>query len=150
MGWSRREILNSRRARVPWNLMGSWVASDQVRGLSSGKAELHGVVDGSAPGILTKHVCEEMGRTINLEVETDPTAARGMCFSSGRREDEARPGPIALDPGRNSGQGRALDEGQGRRERGRHGNQRFRWNYSPAFVAEVIPSSPRRADRFCA
>ena len=48
--------------------MDSWVASDQVRALSSGEAELHGIVDGSARGIFTKHTYEEMGRTMNVDV----------------------------------------------------------------------------------
>ena len=46
--------------------MASWVASDQVRALSSGEAELDGIVDGSARGIFTKHMYEEMGGTINI------------------------------------------------------------------------------------
>ena len=63
--------------------MDSWVASDQVQALSSGEAELHGIVDGSARGIFTKHMYEEMGRTINIDVETDLTAAIGMCSRTG-------------------------------------------------------------------
>ena len=39
----------------------SWVASDQVRELSSGEAELYGIMDGSARGIFTKHMYEEVG-----------------------------------------------------------------------------------------
>ena len=57
----------------------SRVASDQVRALSSGEAEVYGIVDGSARGIFTKHMYEEMGRTINIDVETGSTAAIGMC-----------------------------------------------------------------------
>ena len=63
--------------------MNSWVASDQVRAMSSGEAELYGIVDGSAGGIFTKHMYEEMGRTINIDVETDSTAAIGMCSRTG-------------------------------------------------------------------
>ena len=40
------------------HLVDSWVASDQVRALSSGEAELYGIVDGSARGIFTKHMYE--------------------------------------------------------------------------------------------
>ena len=61
--------------------MDSWVASDQVRALSSGEAEVYGMVDGLARGIFTKHMYEEMGRTI--DVETDSTAAIGMCSRTG-------------------------------------------------------------------
>ena len=63
--------------------MDSWVASDQVRALSSREKELYGIVDGSARGIFTKHMYEEMGRTINIDVETDSTAAIGMCSRTG-------------------------------------------------------------------
>ena len=54
----------------------------KVRALSSGE-ELCGIVDGSARGIFTKHMYEEMGRTINIDVETDSTAATGMCSRTG-------------------------------------------------------------------
>ena len=63
--------------------MDSWVASAQVRALSSGEAELYGIVEGSARGIFTKHMYEEMGRTIDIDVETDSTAAIGMCSRTG-------------------------------------------------------------------
>ena len=54
-----------------------------MRALSSGEAELNGIADGSAGGIFTKHMYEEMGRTINIDVETDSTAAFGMCSRTG-------------------------------------------------------------------
>ena len=63
--------------------MDSWVASDQVRALSSGEAELYGIVDGSARGIFAKHMYEEMVRNINIDVETDSTAAIGVCSRTG-------------------------------------------------------------------
>ena len=63
--------------------MDSWVASDQVRALSSREAELCGIVDGSARGIFTEHMYKMMGRTINIDVETDSTAAIGMCSRTG-------------------------------------------------------------------
>ena len=57
------------------HLVDSWVASDQVRGLSSGEAELYGIVDGAARGIF-----------IDIDVETDSTAAIGMCSRTGVRK----------------------------------------------------------------
>ena len=63
--------------------MDSRNASDQVRALSSREADLYGIVDGSARGTFTKHMFEEMGRTINIDVETDSTAAIGMCSRTG-------------------------------------------------------------------
>ena len=77
--------------------MDLWVASDQVRCLSSGKAELYGIVDGSARGIVTEHIYEEMGRTHNVDVETDSTAAIGMC-SNGRWKDKTHPSSMSVDP----------------------------------------------------
>ena len=54
-----------------------------MRASSSGEAELYGIVNGSARGIFTKHMYEEMGRNINIDVETDSTAAIGMCSRTG-------------------------------------------------------------------
>ena len=65
------------------NLVDSWVASDQVRASSSGEAELNGIVDGSARAIFTKPMYEEMGRTINIDVEADTAAANRMCSRTG-------------------------------------------------------------------
>ena len=79
--------------------MDSWVAFDQVRALSSGEAELCGIVDGSARGIFTKHMYEEMGRTVNVDVETDSTAAIGM-HPNGPWKDKTHPSSLAVDPGR--------------------------------------------------
>ena len=78
--WAGSEARYSTHAGLEFqggHLVDSWVASDQMRALSCGEAELYGVVDGSARGIFTKHMYEEMGRTINIDVETDSTAAIG-------------------------------------------------------------------------
>ena len=84
--WAGSEERYSTHAGLDFHgghLVDSWVASDQVRALSSGEAELYGIVDGSARGIFTKHMYEEMGRNINIDVETDSTAAIGMCSRTG-------------------------------------------------------------------
>ena len=84
--WAGSEERYSAHAGLEFHgehLVDSWVVSDQVRALSSGEAELYGIVDGSARGIFTKHMYEEMGRTININVETDSTAAIGMCSRTG-------------------------------------------------------------------
>ena len=65
------------------HLVDSWVASDQVRASSSREPKLYEIVDGSARGIFTKHMYEEMGRTVNIDAETDSTAAIGMCSRTG-------------------------------------------------------------------
>ena len=76
--------------------MDSWVASDQVRALSSGEAELNGILDGSARGNFTKHTYEETGPTVNIDVETDSTAAIG------RWKDQTHPSSLVVDPRRHS------------------------------------------------
>ena len=84
--WARSVERYSTHAGLEFHgehLVDSWVASDQVRALSSGEAELYGIVDGSARGIFTKHMCDELGQTINIDVETDSTAAIGMCSRTG-------------------------------------------------------------------
>ena len=84
--WAGSEGRHSTHAGLEFHaehLVDSWVASDQVRALSSGEAELCRIVDGSARGIFTKHMYEEMGQTINIDVETDSTAAIGMCSRTG-------------------------------------------------------------------
>ena len=84
--WAGSEERYSTHAGMKFHgehLVDSWVASDQVRALSSGEAELCGIVDGSARGIFTKHMYEEMGRTVNVDVQTDPAAAIGMCSGTG-------------------------------------------------------------------
>ena len=63
--WAGSEERYSTHAGLEFHgehLVDSWVASDQVRALSSGEAELYGIVDGSARGILTKHMYEKMGQ----------------------------------------------------------------------------------------
>ena len=60
-----------------------WVQTDQVHARLSGKAEFYGIIDGAARGLLTKHVMEEFGHPWKLVVETDSTAARGMCSRAG-------------------------------------------------------------------
>ena len=84
--WAGSEERYSTHAGLEFHgghLVDSWVASDQVRALSSGERELYGIVDGSARGIFTKHMYEEMGRNINIDVETDSTTAIGMCSRTG-------------------------------------------------------------------
>ena len=78
--WAGSEERYSTHAGLEFHgghVVDSWVASDQVRALSSGEAELCGIVDGSVRGIFTKHMYDEMGRNINIDVETDSTAAIG-------------------------------------------------------------------------
>ena len=84
--WVGNEERYSTHARLEFHgehLVDSWVASDQMRTSSSGEAQLYRIVDGLTRRIFTKHMYEKMGRTINIDVETDSTAAIGMCFRTG-------------------------------------------------------------------
>ena len=51
--------------------------------MSSAEAELYGIVDGSARGIFTKHLYQEMGKEISVQVNTDSSAAMAACSRSG-------------------------------------------------------------------
>ena len=68
------------------HLVYSWVASDQVRAPSSGEAELNGIVDALRAQLeesSRRHMYEELERTMEVDVETDSTAAIGMCSRTG-------------------------------------------------------------------
>ena len=61
--WAGSEERCSTHARLEFHgghLVDSWIASDEVRALSSGEAKRDGIVDGSARGIFTKHMYEEI------------------------------------------------------------------------------------------
>ena len=81
--WAGSEERSSTHAGLEFHgehLVDSWVASDQVRALSSREAEFYGIVDGSAQKIFY----EEMGRTIDIDVETDSTVAIGREWGCSR------------------------------------------------------------------
>ena len=42
------------------HLIESWVVTDQIRALSSAEAELYGIVDGAARGIMTQNLILEL------------------------------------------------------------------------------------------
>jgi len=66
------------------HLIESYVAKDQVRSLSSGEAELYGIVDGAARGIMTRNALAEIGMANwPVEICTDSSAAIGMCSRTG-------------------------------------------------------------------
>eukprot|EP00971_Amphidinium_carterae_P345712 6486824-Amphidinium_carterae.1 len=65
------------------HMIDSWVATDQVRALSSGEAELYGLVDGAARGLQTKHMMEEIMDAWQVELQCDSTAAVGMACRTG-------------------------------------------------------------------
>ena len=98
--WAGSEERYSTHAGLGGHLVDSWVAFDQARALSSREAELYGNVDGSARGTITKHTYEKMGRTINIDVETDSTDRD--VLPNGRWKDKTHPGWMAVDPRRHS------------------------------------------------
>ena len=135
--WAGREERYSTHAGLEFHgghLVDSWVASDQVRALSSREAELHGIFDGPARGIFLKNMYEEMGRTVNVDVETDSTAAIGMCFSTS--VGKTRHIQVRWLWIQDAIRDKVVFEGEGHRERGRQGNQRPRRTFTPALIAE--------------
>ena len=62
-----------------------WSKTQALVALSSGEAELHGVVNGAARGLWLKHVFQEMGLELQVIVGTDSEAARGMTETWSRQ-----------------------------------------------------------------
>jgi hypothetical protein len=65
------------------HLIESWVVTDQVRALSSAEAELYGIVDGSARGIMTQSLMSEIGSAWSADVACDSSAAISISSKSG-------------------------------------------------------------------
>ncbi|CAK0841766.1 unnamed protein product [Prorocentrum cordatum] len=71
------------------HLIESWVVTDQVRALSSAEAELYGIVDGAARGIMTQSLFKEIadlrgaGAAWSVTVGSDASAAIGISSRSG-------------------------------------------------------------------
>ena len=71
------------------HLVESWVVTDQVRALFSAEAELYGIVDGSARGIMTQNLYKELFALQGVDgawtvtVGSDSSAAIGISSRSG-------------------------------------------------------------------
>ena len=65
------------------HLIRHWSTTQKVVTLSSGEAELAGIVKGAAEGIGIRSLCEDLGRTRRLEIHADSSAAVGICSRSG-------------------------------------------------------------------
>ena len=61
------------------HLLKSWASTQPTITLSSGEAELHGVVKGSAAGLGMLSLLADLGVRIRLRVWTDSTASIGIC-----------------------------------------------------------------------
>ena len=65
------------------HLLKSWASTQPTITLSSGEAELHGVVKGSAAGLGMVSLLADLGVRIRLRVWTDSTASIGICKRQG-------------------------------------------------------------------
>ena len=65
------------------HLIKSWSSTQPTITLSSGEAELHGVVRASAAGLGFLSLLADLGITTPLRVWTDSSASKGMCARQG-------------------------------------------------------------------
>ena len=65
------------------HLLKSWASTQPTITLSSGKAELHGVVKGAAAGLGMLSLLADLGIRIKLRLWMDSTASIGMCKRQG-------------------------------------------------------------------
>ena len=65
------------------HLIKHWATTQKVVTLSSGEAELGGVVKGSSEGLGLQSVGLDLGLGMRLRVHTDPSVAQGICSRSG-------------------------------------------------------------------
>ena len=65
------------------HLLKSWSSTQPVITLSSGEAELYGVVRGSAVGLGFISMLADLGIVLVLRLWTDSTASQGMCARQG-------------------------------------------------------------------
>ena len=60
-----------------------WATTQKVITLSSGEAELAGVVKGAAEGLGLQSLCLDLGLTVDISLYADSSAAIGICRRSG-------------------------------------------------------------------
>ena len=56
-----------------------WSTTQSTIALSSGEAELGGIVRGAAQGLGFHSLCKDLGFDVTLNILTDPSAAIGTC-----------------------------------------------------------------------
>ena len=61
----------------------TWSSTQKVVALSSGEAELYGIVKGAAESLGFQSIARDMGVKLNVEVYSDSSAARGMVRRTG-------------------------------------------------------------------
>ena len=65
------------------HLLKHWSTTQKVLALSSGEAELYGVVKGASEALGLQSVASDLGISVNLHVKTDSSAAVGICNRAG-------------------------------------------------------------------
>ena len=63
--------------------MKTWSTTQAVIALSSGEAELYGIVKGASAALGFRSVALDLGFNLGTEVFSDSAAARGICNRSG-------------------------------------------------------------------
>ena len=70
-------------AMMGTHLVKHWSSTQKVVTLSSGEAELAGIVKGSSEALGLRSLCSDLGITTDLHVYADSSAAIGICRRSG-------------------------------------------------------------------
>ena len=65
------------------HLLKHWASTQKIITMSSGEAELAGVVKGASEGLGLQSLALDLGRGLALRVHTDSSAAQGICSRSG-------------------------------------------------------------------
>ena len=65
------------------HMLKAWSSTQPTINLSSGEAELHGVVRGSAAGLGMLSLLADLGSSLPLRIWTDSTASIGICKRQG-------------------------------------------------------------------
>ena len=70
-------------AKLGRHLVKHWSSTQKVLALSSGEAELAGILKGTSEGLGLRSLCLDLGMAITLHVRTDSAAAIGICRRAG-------------------------------------------------------------------
>ena len=65
------------------HLLKHWSTTQKVLALSSGEAELAGILKGTSEGMGLRSLAQDLGVTVDLHIRTDSSAAIGICRRTG-------------------------------------------------------------------
>ena len=65
------------------HLLKHWSSTQKVLALSSGEAELAGILKGTSEGMGLRSLAQDLGIVVTLHIRTDSTAAIGICRRTG-------------------------------------------------------------------